>query len=133
MIRSNDTSYITCPIFIEYLTNVILPYFAATRESLHLQSFTGVLLCDNCSPHNEEGIKQLLADTNIRLVTFPPHTSQLFQSLDLLTFAAFKREKREVHVGRPVGSQVWEITKLIRALERATDSTNNRATFRLAD
>jgi hypothetical protein len=74
---------------------------------------------------------QLLADNNIRLVTFPPHTSHLFQPLDLVTFAAFRREKREVHVGRPVGSQVWEITKLMRAVERAADSTNNRAAFRL--
>jgi hypothetical protein len=54
----------------------------------------------------------------------------LFQPLDLVTFAAFKREKREVDVERSVGSQVWEITKLMRALERATDSTNNRAAFR---
>jgi hypothetical protein len=35
-------------------------------------------------------------------------------------------------MGRPVGSQVWEIIKLMRALERATDSTNNRAAFRQA-
>jgi hypothetical protein len=56
----------------------------------------------------------------------------LFQPLDHVTLVAFKREKREVHVGRPVGSQVWEIAKLMRALERATDSTNNRAAFRRA-
>jgi hypothetical protein len=49
VIRSNDTSYVTRPIFTEYVTSVILPYFAATRESLYLQDFTGVLLCDNCS------------------------------------------------------------------------------------
>jgi hypothetical protein len=111
MIRSNNTSYVTRPIFTECVISVILPYFAATRESLHLQDFTGVLLCDNYSSHIDEGIKQLLADNNSRLVTFPPHTSHLFQPLDLITFAAFKREKREVHVGQPVGSQVWEITK----------------------
>jgi hypothetical protein len=56
----------------------------------------------------------------------------LFQPFDPITFAVFKREKREVHVRRPVGSQVWEVTKLMRALERATDSTNNRAEFRRA-
>jgi hypothetical protein len=132
MIRSNDTSYVTRPIFTESVTNVILPYFVATRESLHLQDFAGVLLYDNCSSHIDEGIRQLLVDNNIRLVTFPPHTSHLFQPLDLVTFAAFKREKRKVHVGRPVGLQVWEITKLMKALERATDSTNNRAAFRQA-
>jgi hypothetical protein len=57
MIRSNDTSYVTRPIFTKHMTSVILPYFAATRESLHLQDFTGVLLCDNCSSHISEGIK----------------------------------------------------------------------------
>jgi hypothetical protein len=88
------------------VTSVILPYIAATRESLHLQDFTGVLLRDNFSSYIDEGIKQLLADNNIKLVTFPPHTLHLFQPLDLGTFAAFKREKREVHVERPVGSQV---------------------------
>jgi hypothetical protein len=114
------------------VTSVILPYFAATRESLHFQDFTGLLLCDNCSSHINEGIKQLLSDNNSRLVIFPPHTPHLFQSLDLVTFAAFKRAKGEVHVGRPGGSQVLEITKLMRALERATDSTNNHAAFRRA-
>jgi hypothetical protein len=132
MIRSNDMSYLTRPIFTEYVTSVILPYFAATRESLHLQDFTGVLLCDNYNSHINESIKQLLTNNNIRLVTFPSHISHLFQPLDLVILAAFKREKREVHVGRPVGSQVWEITKLMRALERATDSTNHRTAFRRA-
>jgi hypothetical protein len=57
MIRSNDTSYVTRPVFTEYVTSVILPYFAVTRESLQLQDFTGVLLCDNCSSHIDDGIK----------------------------------------------------------------------------
>jgi hypothetical protein len=132
MIRSNNMSYVARPIFTKYVTGVNLPYFAATGESLHLQDFTGVLLCDNCSPHIDESIKQLLADNNIRLVTFTPQTSHLFQPLDFVTFSAFKCEKRKIHVGQPVGSQVWEITKLMRALKCATDSTNNRAAFRRA-
>jgi hypothetical protein len=58
MIRSNDTSYVTRPIFTEHVISVILPYFAATRESLHLQDFTSVLLCDDCSFNIDEGIRQ---------------------------------------------------------------------------
>jgi hypothetical protein len=56
----------------------------------------------------------------------------LLQPLDPVTFAAFKREKNEVRVGQLVVSQVWKIIKLMRALERGTDSTNNRAVFRPA-
>jgi hypothetical protein len=118
MIRSNNTSYVARPIFTKYVTSVILPYFDATRESLRLQDFNSVLLCDNCSSPMNEGSKQLPADNDRRLVTFPLHTSHLFQPLDLVNFAAFKREKREVHVWRPVGSQVLEIIKLMRALWR---------------
>jgi hypothetical protein len=84
MIRSNDTSYVTRPILTEYVTSVILPYFATTRE-MHLQDFTGVILCDNCSSHIDEAIKKLLTENNIRLVTFPLRTSHLFQPLDLVT------------------------------------------------
>jgi hypothetical protein len=130
MIRSNDTSYVTRPVFTEYVTSVILPHFAAARDSLHFRDFIGFLLCNHCTSHINEGIKQLLADNNIRLVIFPLHTSDLLHPLDLVTFAAFKREKREVHVERLVGSQVWEITKLMRPLERATDPINNLAAFR---
>jgi hypothetical protein len=131
MIRSSDSSSVARPIFTEYVTSVILLYFAGTRDSLHLQDFTGVLLCDNCNSHIDGGIKQLLSDNNIRFVTFP-HISQMFQPLDLVTFAVFKREKHEFHVRQPVGSQVREITKLMRALERATNSTNYRTAFRRA-
>jgi hypothetical protein len=57
----------------------------------------------------------------------------LFQPLDLITFAAFKREKCKVHVRRPVGSQVLEITQLMRAVEREPDPRNYRAVFRRAE
>jgi hypothetical protein len=132
MIRSNDTAYVTRPVFSEYVNGVIVPYIATTRETLNLGNTPAVLLCDNCSSHISDEIKQLLAQNNIRLVTFPPHTSHLFQPLDLVTFAAFKREHREIHTDRPGQSQVWRITKLMKALEHATDSTNNRAAFKRA-
>jgi hypothetical protein len=74
----------------------------------------------------------MLAREDIRLITFPPHTSYLFQPLDLVTFAAFKREKREIHVTHSEGSQAWQIAKLMKVIERATDSSNNRAAFKLA-
>jgi hypothetical protein len=132
LLRSNDTSYVTRPIFKDYLTAVIIPYFAGTRQSLHLDGFPGVLLCDNCASHIDEEIMTLLARHNIRLLTFPPHTSHLFQPLDLVTFAALKREKKEIYCDQPDRSQVWQITKLMKALEHATDSSNNRAAFKRA-
>jgi hypothetical protein len=54
----------------------------------------------------------------------------LFQPLDLVTFGIFKREHREVRVKLPNDSQVWQITKLMKAIERVTDSSSNRAAFK---
>jgi hypothetical protein len=50
-----------------------------------------------------------------------------------VTFAAFKREKREICVNRPEGSQAWQIAKFVKALKHATDSFNNRAAFNRAE
>jgi hypothetical protein len=74
----------------------------------------------------------ILARENIQLITFPTYISHQFQPLDLVTFAAFKPEKREIHVTHPEGSQAWQIAKLMEALEHATDSFNNRAAFKRA-
>jgi hypothetical protein len=97
---------------------------------MHLENFAGVLLCDNCSSHIDEEAMAMLARENIRLITFPPHTSHLFRPLDLVTLAAFKREKREIDITHPEESQVWQIAKFMKALERATDSSNNHAVFK---
>jgi transposase len=132
LIRSNDMSYVARPIFKGYIRDVVFEYFTTTRETMHLENYADVLLCDNCSSHTNKEVMAMLARDNIRLTTFPPHISHLFQPLDLVTFAAFKREKREIHVSRPDRSQTWQITILRKALEHATDSFNNRAAFKRA-
>jgi hypothetical protein len=56
----------------------------------------------------------------------------MFQPLDLVTFAGFKREKQEIDIDRPVRSQICCIAKLMKAPERAMDSRNNRVGLRVA-
>jgi hypothetical protein len=89
---------VTRPIFKEYVREAVLKYVNTTREMTHLDDFAGVLLCDKCSSHIDEEVMVMLARENIRLMSFPPHTFHRFQPLDLATFAAFKREKRGIHI-----------------------------------
>jgi hypothetical protein len=116
-------------ILKEYITNVFLRDVDTTRTSLDLGEFPVVLLCDDCSSHIDDEIKQIQASHNVRLLTFRLHSSNLFQPLDLVTFCAFTREKCQVSVKLPKGSQIWQITQIIKALEHATDSTDNRVAF----
>jgi hypothetical protein len=116
-VRSNDTSYVTHDIFKEYLTIVFLRYVESVRTSLDLNDFPAVLLCDNCFSHSDDEIMQILASHNVKLLTFPPHTSNLFQPLDLVTSGIFKCQKREIQMKLPAGSQVWHITRLMKVYE----------------
>jgi hypothetical protein len=93
LILFNDASYATRPIFKEYVKEVVFTHFNTARETMHPDDFAGLLLRDHCSSHIDEEVVVMLARETIRLVTFPPHTFYLFQPLDLVTIAAFKREK----------------------------------------
>jgi hypothetical protein len=66
----------------------------------------------------DDKIMQLLVSHNVTLLIFPSHTSNLVQPLDLVMFALFKRAKWEIQVKLPAEFQVWQITPLMRALER---------------
>jgi hypothetical protein len=50
-----------------------------------------VLFMDNCSPHLTPVVIDLLSNARVRIVTFAPHTTQIFQVLDLVLFGVLKR------------------------------------------
>jgi hypothetical protein len=77
MVCSNDTASVTRPVFSEYVTDVILPYFATTRESLNLGNLPRVLLLDNRRSHIGEEVKRFLVQHHITLITFPPHVADV--------------------------------------------------------
>jgi hypothetical protein len=51
---------------------------------------------DNCRAHLKANMVRLLMENNVKVITFSPHTSDIFQLLDLVFFSAFKRAKRSI-------------------------------------
>jgi hypothetical protein len=47
---------------------------------------------DNCSLHLSEDILQTLADCHLKVVTLPPHTTNIFQGVDLSLFGVLKKK-----------------------------------------
>jgi hypothetical protein len=47
---------------------------------------------DNCSIHVQVETLQTLADHRVKVITFPPHTTHIFQCLDLSLFGKFKKK-----------------------------------------
>jgi hypothetical protein len=53
-----------------------------------------VLLMDNCPGHIIVNVSVLLAEARVRVISFAPHTTQIFQALDVTLFGVLKRHTR---------------------------------------
>jgi hypothetical protein len=53
-----------------------------------------VLLMDNCSVHVTPEIFRLLGENHIKIVTFAPHPTNIFQALNLSFFGVFKTKEK---------------------------------------
>jgi hypothetical protein len=52
---------------------------------------TGVLLMDKCPSHVTDDIIAVLTEARVSVTTFAPHTTQIFQVLDVTLFGVLKR------------------------------------------
>jgi hypothetical protein len=61
---------------------------------------------DNCSAHTSPAVIQLPSQHRLEAITLPPHTSGVFQMLDLVFFGGFKRVKK--HLAKDPSRRVTE-------------------------
>jgi hypothetical protein len=59
----------------------------------------------------------------IRIVGNETNTSNLFQSLDLVTFSALNRRNKKLWLNFAQRFSIWQIMKLVETLEDATGSS----------
>lgn len=92
ILKHRSKPYMNAELFHEYISTVLLPYILELRSNQEFAHKGAVLLMDNCSIHVKVAILQKLADHDVKVITFPPHTSHIFQSLDLSLFGNFKKK-----------------------------------------
>jgi hypothetical protein len=90
-LRSNPKPYTNAEIFLDYIRRVFLPNLAELRTLDGFAEETGVLWMDNCPCHVTDDIISLLTEARVRVTTVAPHTSQIFQILDVTRFGVLKR------------------------------------------
>jgi hypothetical protein len=91
ILRGRSKPYINAEIFEEYIRTVFLPNLNELRSLEQFADEDAVLLMDNCSSHIGKVILALLRDARVRVITWPPHTTQIFQELDISLFGVLKR------------------------------------------
>jgi hypothetical protein len=78
-------------LFTEYISTVLLQYIGELRLDEEFADKEAVLLMDNCFLHMQGDTLQMLADHRVKVLTFPLHTTHIFQSLNLILFGNFKK------------------------------------------
>jgi hypothetical protein len=77
-------------LFAEYISTVLLPCVDKLRSNEEFAGKETVLLMDNCPVHVQGDTLQMVAH-RVKVLTFLPHTTQIFQSLDFSLFGNFKK------------------------------------------
>jgi hypothetical protein len=118
--------------FYDYLETQFVPYVQNLRAKLVQPNQRGILFMDNLYSPCSGRCLQIIADNNILVISFPPHTSHVFQMLDLVIFGAMKKHKASIEKNRDLNPSADLIFRVFRALELATCSTTIRASFQKA-
>jgi hypothetical protein len=90
LLRQRSKPYVSRKLFLEYIKKIFLPYLNELRDMEQFEGREAVLLMDNCSAHISDEVVAVLTEARVRIITFAPHTTQIFQVLDLVLFGALK-------------------------------------------
>jgi hypothetical protein len=69
---------------------VFVPNLAELGTLHRFAAGISLFLLDHCSSHATSDVIGLLGEARVGVITFPPHTSQIFQGLDLTLFGILK-------------------------------------------
>ena len=135
-IQYQGKGHLDSQIFSYWLYDIFIPYLMEKRSR---ESYTGpsLLLLDGFSSHKSvlDKIPQEIQEKlNLRILFIPPHTSDRFQPLDLVIFAAQKRymQKLRKEKNPDFSNQTNQIIAVYRSLQKASDIGNVVSSFEAA-
>jgi hypothetical protein len=125
-------SYVDADLFRKYIQEVFLPAVATNRRLPGCKNKHAILFCDNCVRHCSEEILKELAENGVLGLTYPPHTSHIFQVLDLVLFGNLKRCKQYQTRDENEDREVDHIIRIFKAYETVTTSMTVRVCWEKA-
>jgi hypothetical protein len=122
-----QVTYVDAELFNQYIKEIFIPTVAVNLELPGYANKPAILFCDNCASHCSEEILRELARNEIFVLTYPPHTSHLFQVIDVLLFDRLKMFKKSLPRDDNEGGEIDHILIIFRACEGVTMSMMIRA------
>jgi hypothetical protein len=131
VLEHRQKAYVTATLFQQYVTSVLIPFIEGLQTNPEFTGKSAILRMDKCSIHTRPGAIATLRDHNVKVTTFPPHTTQIFQTLDLCPSGVFKRK---VQYKLPFANDILTVNFIrnaFHALKQAFVPDNVRSAFKL--
>jgi hypothetical protein len=131
ILERRQKPYMTAALFHQYVTTVLIPFINRGGTNDQLAGKPAILLMDNCSIHRRPDVLKMLREHDVKVITFPPHTTQVYQALDLSLFCVLKR-KLQYKLPRGNGDRVVAfIQKAFHSLKHTFVPNNVRNVFKM--
>jgi hypothetical protein len=95
ILKKNQKPYVNNKSFAEYIKSTFRPRTTRIHAGMGIEQENAVLLLDNCPSYLISDVRDLLSTVRVRVVAFVPHTTQIFQLLDLTLFGTLKLEGKD--------------------------------------
>jgi hypothetical protein len=92
VLEHRQKAYVTATLFQQYGTRVLIPFIDRLRTNLEFTDKSMILFLDHCFIHTRPEVLATLRDDNAKVITFPPHTTEIFQTPDLCLCGVFMRK-----------------------------------------
>jgi hypothetical protein len=92
ILKKNQKPSVNRKSFAEYIKSTFIPHVTRIHAARGIEQEEVPLLMDNYPSHLTCDVRDLLNTVRVRVVTFAPHTTRIFQLLDLTIFGMLKRE-----------------------------------------
>jgi hypothetical protein len=90
-LKFNQKPSFNAGIFLASIRTILLPYIDTFRGRAVLAQESAVLLMAHYSADVSDDVIHILTEARVRVITFPPPTTQVFQILDLTLFSVLER------------------------------------------
>jgi hypothetical protein len=90
-LKFTQKPYFNAGIFLADIRTILLQYIDIFHGLAVLAQEIAGLLMDDCSIDVSDDVIRILTEARVRVIAFAPHTSHVFQVLDLTLFGVLKR------------------------------------------
>jgi hypothetical protein len=112
ILRQRSEPYISRKLFVKYFNTIFVSCLNELLESEEFEACEAMLLMDNYSSHVSDDAVAILINIQMQIITFTPHTTQIFQMFDIVLFCVLKKHAtnlKSLHEEQPATALLLKV------------------------